>query len=179
MSSFDESFFISDEGSDFDDFTEHSIFHDSQRLLIGYTSADEFDDVSGFDDWVGVPGFFGGSDDHGAFEEVEFELDAVLHEFFFDDALTLLDVFLSILGEEDGEAALLEEGLDLLGFDLLDFPVVDVVGVPGFLFTVFFGFGDLHWVLLSVCWHVIIYYIIGSDYLHITNWKLIYFDIVF
>lgn len=107
MPSLDESFFVSDKGSDLNDFAEHSILHDPESLLIGHTSADELDDISGLDDWVRIPGFLCGSDDHGAFKQVEFELDAEFHESFFDDALALLDVLFSILGEQDGEAALL------------------------------------------------------------------------
>jgi hypothetical protein len=59
-----------------------------------------------------------------------------------------LDVLFSILWEEDGEAALFEEGLNLIGFDLIDFPVIDIIGVPGFLFAVFFGFGDFGFLCL-------------------------------
>ena len=119
--------------------------------MVRHTSTDQLDDVSGLDDGVRVPGLFGGSDYHGAFQEVEFELNSKFHEFLFDNALTLLDVLFSILGKQDGEAALLKEGLNFFGFDLFYFPVVDIVSIPWFILTVLFGFGHLYVLCLLHC----------------------------
>jgi hypothetical protein len=62
--------------------------------------------------------------------------------------LALLDVFLSVLREEDGEAAFFEERFDLFGFDFFYFPVVYGWIVPRFVFSVliFLGFGGLGFV---------------------------------
>lgn len=50
LSSFNESLFVSDKRPDFNDFTEHAVFHDFKGLLIRYTSTDQFDHISGLDD---------------------------------------------------------------------------------------------------------------------------------
>lgn len=101
-----------------------------------HTPGDEFDHISGLDDGIRIKGLLGGPDSHGPFEQVELELNAALHQSFLDDSLALLDVLLAVLREEDAEAALLEERLHLIWFDLIDFPVVDVIGVPGLVLAV-------------------------------------------
>lgn len=104
--------------------------------MEGHTPGDEFDHVSGLDDGIRIIGLLGSPDSHGPFKQVEFKLDTALHQPLLDDTLALLNVLLAVLREEDTEAALLEEGLHLIGFDLIDFPMVDVIGVPGFVLAV-------------------------------------------
>lgn len=100
------------------------------------TPGDEFDHISGLDDGIRIIGLLGSPDSHRPFKQVEFELDTALHQPLLDDTLALLNVLLAVLREEDTEAALLEEGLHLIGFDLIDFPMVDVIGVPGLVLAV-------------------------------------------
>jgi hypothetical protein len=51
--------------------------------------------------------------------------------------MAFLDVFLSVLREEDAETALIEEGgRDVFGAELLDFPVIDGGVVPRLVFAV-------------------------------------------
>ena len=64
LSTLDESLLISNKGSDFDNFAEHTVFHDFESLLIGDTTTDEFNDITGFDDAIWVPCLFCGSNDH-------------------------------------------------------------------------------------------------------------------
>ena len=104
--------------------------------MEGHTPGDEFDHIPRLDDGIGVKGLLGSPDSHGALEQVELELNAALHQSFLDDSLALLNVLLAILREEDAEAALLEERLHLIRFDLVDFPVVDVIGVPRLVLAV-------------------------------------------
>lgn len=104
--------------------------------MEGHTTGNEFDDISCLNDGIRVVCLLGGADSHRAFQKIEFELYATLHEAFLDDALALLYVFLAILGEEDTEAALLEEGLYFFGLDLLHLPMVDGGVVPGLVFAV-------------------------------------------
>lgn len=68
LSSLDKSFLIANERSNFNYFTENSILHHSERLLIWNTSTDQFNNISCLDDGVGIPSLFGGSDDHRALE---------------------------------------------------------------------------------------------------------------
>jgi hypothetical protein len=102
----------------------------------GHTTGNELDGISCLDDGVWIVGLLGGADSHRAFQKIEFELYATLHEALLDDTLALLYVFLAVLWEEDTEAALLEEGLYFFGLDLLDLPMVDGGVVPGLVFPV-------------------------------------------
>lgn len=104
--------------------------------MEGHTPRDELDHVSGLDDGIRIIGLLGSPDSHGPLKQVEFELNTALHQSFLDDSLALLNVLLAILRKEDTKAALLEEGLHLIGFDLIDFPMVDVIGVPGLVLAV-------------------------------------------
>lgn len=96
----------------------------------------ELDHISRLDDGVRVVCLLGGADSHRAFQKIELELYPTLHQTLLDDTLALLYVLLAVLGEEDTEAALLEEGLHFFGLDLLHFPVVDGGVVPGLVLAV-------------------------------------------
>lgn len=121
---------------DLDDLAGHIILHHFQGLMEGHTAGNEFDGISCLDDGVRVVRLLGGADSHGAFQKVELELYAAFHQSFLNDTLTFLDVFFAVLGEEDTEAALLQEGLHFFGLDLLDLPVVDGGVVPGLVLPV-------------------------------------------
>lgn len=84
---------------DFDDFADDIVLHNSKSLLVGDASGDEFDDIASLDDRVWIPGFLGGPDCHRPFQEIQFELDARFHQPLLYDALALLYVFFTILGE--------------------------------------------------------------------------------
>lgn len=142
LPSFYESLFVPDIGSNFYDFAENTILHDPQSLLIGHTSRNQFDGISGLNNGIRIPGFLGSSHSHRPLKEIEFELDAKFHQFLLDYALTLLDVLLSVLGEQHTETTFLQEGpVDLLGVDGLDLPVVNIGVIPRLVLSVPLGFG--------------------------------------
>ena len=137
---------------DFYDITCRIILHHSQSLLIGNTSWNQLDDISCFYDWIRIPSLFCCSDGHRSFHKIKFKLYSCFHQPFFDNTLTLLNIFFSILWEENGEAAFLEKRFDLFRLDGFYFPMVDGWVIPWFVLPVLFVFGDLL-NLFRVCWH--------------------------
>lgn len=137
LPSFYKSLFVADVGSNFNDFAEHAIFHESESLLVRDTSRYKLDHIPSFDNSIGVPSLLGCPDCHGPLKQIELELDPKFHQFLLDYALALLYVLFPVLGEQYTEATFLQERtINFLRVDGVDLPMIDIGVVPGLIFSV-------------------------------------------
>lgn len=106
-----ETLLVAHNARDLDHVASHAVLKHLERLRGGHTTREELEQVARLEDDIGVPGLAGGAHGHLALDEVELARKAVAVERGGDTAPYGAQVGLAVLGEEEGEGRLLEEGL--------------------------------------------------------------------
>lgn len=149
LAALDEAVLVADQVADLDDVAGHAVLEDLDGLRRGDAARQQLDEVAGVEDGGRVKRLARRLDHHGTLHQVQRAGDAVLLERLGDERPRLLEVDFAVLGEERHEGRLFGKcaASIVLGLELLNLPLVDIVRVPRLFFFVcrrhcvgYFGF---------------------------------------
>ncbi len=138
LAALDEAVLVADEVADLDDVARDAVVEDLDGLRRGHAAGQQLDEVAGVEDGGRVKGLAGRLDHHRALDQIQGAGDAVAFERLGNQRPGLLQVHFAVLGKQRHEGRLLSKGAAgiVLGFELLNLPLVNIVCIPGFFLFV-------------------------------------------